>query len=135
MRAPCSRPGIFDIYFRGEIGTLSTIAKAPVVQRMDEQQMLAYFGRVQPPGGKLFTGGLAWANRKGIVRVSTNTPKVGDIADVSDRSYFRQTIADRQAVRERGAHGPAQRPAGRRHRLPDARCGGQASRASSSARC
>ncbi|HEY3613516.1 MAG TPA: SpoIIE family protein phosphatase [Gaiellales bacterium] len=83
---------IFDIYFGGQIGTLSSIADSPVVQRQDQAAMLAYFTRIQPPDGKLFPGGLAWANRNGTVRVSTNRPTPGDIADVSDRSYFRQAL-------------------------------------------
>jgi hypothetical protein len=84
--------GIFDIYFKGQIGTLSSMAQAPVVQGSDEAGMLDYFSRVQPPGGSLFPGGIAWSNLHGVVRVSTNRPEVGDIADVTDRSYFRQVI-------------------------------------------
>ena len=79
---------IFDIYFQGQIGTLTSIAQAPVVRRTDEAQMLAYFKRIQPPGGKLFPGGLAWSNLDGTVRVSTNRPAPGNIANVGDRSYF-----------------------------------------------
>src|SRR4051794_17335313 len=51
---------VFDVYFNGQIGTLSAIAQAPVVVGGDEQHMLVYFKRVQPPRGKLFPGGLAW---------------------------------------------------------------------------
>jgi serine phosphatase RsbU (regulator of sigma subunit) len=83
---------IFDIYFGGQIGTLSSIAQAPVVQATDEEGMLAYFKRVQPPKGKLFPGGLSWINRDGIARVSSNREQPVRIADVSDRSYFRQPI-------------------------------------------
>jgi serine phosphatase RsbU (regulator of sigma subunit) len=79
---------IFDIYFAGQIGTLTSIAKAPVVRHTDEANMLAYFKRVQPPNGKLFPGGLAWANLDGTVRVSTSRPAPANIANVSDRSYF-----------------------------------------------
>jgi serine phosphatase RsbU (regulator of sigma subunit) len=83
---------IFDIYFGGQIGTLSSIAQAPVVQRRDEAGMLGFLKRVQPPGGQLFPGGLAWSNREGTVRVSTSRPAPGDIANISDRSYFRRAI-------------------------------------------
>jgi serine phosphatase RsbU (regulator of sigma subunit) len=83
---------IFDVYFGGQLGTLSSIAQAPVVRRADEPAMLAYFKRVQPPGGPLFPGGLSWINRSGIVRVSTVRPKPGRIADVADRSYFKAAV-------------------------------------------
>lgn len=86
---------IFDVYFGGQIGTLSSIAQAPVVQAMDEAAMLAYFKRVQPPKGKLFPGGLSWVNRDGIARVSNSQDEPTHIADVSDRSYFRQPIKTR----------------------------------------
>jgi serine phosphatase RsbU (regulator of sigma subunit) len=95
----------FDTYFTGQIGILSAIAQAPIVQRADEAGMLDYFSRVQPPGGKLFPGGLAWSNLRGIVRVSTNRPQVGDIADVTDRSYFRQVIRTGQPFVSEGLTG------------------------------
>ena len=44
--------GIFDIYFKGQIGALSSLAQAPVVQSTDEAGMLDYFSRVQPPGAR-----------------------------------------------------------------------------------
>jgi hypothetical protein len=83
---------IFDIYFGGQIGTLTSIAQAPVVQATDEAGMLAYFKRVQPPKGKLFPGGLSWVDRQGIARLSTNRARPQRIADVSDRSYFREPM-------------------------------------------
>jgi serine phosphatase RsbU (regulator of sigma subunit) len=83
---------IFDVYFGGQLGTLSSIAQAPVVRRGDEAGMLAYFKRIQPRNGKLFPGGLSWVDRNGVVRVSTLRPAPGHIADVSDRSYFRAAI-------------------------------------------
>src|SRR5215212_2155615 len=83
---------VFDVYFSGQIGTLSSIAKAPVVKRADEAAMLAYFKSVQPPKGTLFTGGLSWSNRRGIVRVTTSRDRPGRIGDVSDRSYFTNAL-------------------------------------------
>jgi serine phosphatase RsbU (regulator of sigma subunit) len=83
---------IFDVYFGGQIGTLSSIAQAPVVRAADEAGMVGYFKRVQPPNGKLFPGGLSWVNRAGIARVSSSRAQPVRIADVSDRSYFRQPI-------------------------------------------
>ena len=83
---------VFDAYFAGQIGTLSSIAKAPPVLAGDEAGMLAYFKRVQPKNGKLFTGGLGWVDREGIARVSTNRPEPGRLADVGDRSYFKAAM-------------------------------------------
>ena len=70
----------------------ASIAQAPVVQATDEEGMLAYFKRVQPPKGKLFPGGLSWVNREGTARISSNQEQPLRIADVSDRSYFRQPM-------------------------------------------
>ena len=83
---------IFDVYFGGQLGALSSIAQAPDVKRGDEAGMLAYFKRIQPRNGKLFPGGLSWVNRAGVVRISTLRPAPGDIAHVSDRSYFRAAV-------------------------------------------
>ena len=83
---------VFDVYFSGQLGTLSSIAQAPVVRNADEAGMLAYFKRVQPPGGKLFPGGLSWINRAGVVRVSTVRSAPGDLARVADRPYFARAI-------------------------------------------
>ena len=80
---------VFDTAFRGEIATLQSISLSPVVVNSREPGMLAYFKRVQPKNGRLFTGGLAWIDRKGDVRVSTNGVRPGPTAaNVSDRAYF-----------------------------------------------
>jgi serine phosphatase RsbU (regulator of sigma subunit) len=83
---------IFDVYFGGQLGALSSIAQAPVVKRGDEAGMLAYFKRIQVRNGKLFPGGLSWVNRAGTLRLSTLKQAPGDIANVSDRSYFRAAV-------------------------------------------
>jgi serine phosphatase RsbU (regulator of sigma subunit)/anti-sigma regulatory factor (Ser/Thr protein kinase) len=80
---------VFDTYFTGEIGTLSSLAQSTPVVEGDEPAMLSYFGRVQRSSGKLFPGGLGWVNAQGIARVSTSHAKPGTILDVSDRSYFK----------------------------------------------
>ncbi len=87
---------VFDTYFGGQIDTLTSIAQAPAVVAADEAAMFAYFERIQPPDGKLFTGGLAWANRAGVVRVSTGADAPGAVADVSDRSYHEQVLKTRK---------------------------------------
>jgi serine phosphatase RsbU (regulator of sigma subunit) len=81
---------VFDIYFSGRIGTLTSIAQAPVIRETDEVSMLAFLKRVQPPKGKLFPGGLGWVDRKGFVRVTTIRARPGKFGNVSDRSYFRE---------------------------------------------
>ena len=82
---------IFDTAFKGEIATLQSISLAPVVVGRHEAGMLAYFRRVQPKHGRLFTGGLAWIDRKGSVRVSTNGVRPG-APNVSDRGYFKTAM-------------------------------------------
>ena len=82
--------------------------------------MRAYFKRIQ---GKddTFDGGLAWIDRQGKARVSTNQGAPGPLADVSDRSYFATASAHRPAVRQRRtdlAHDPSP---GHRDRRADAR--------------
>jgi serine phosphatase RsbU (regulator of sigma subunit) len=81
---------VFNVYFTGELGTLSSIAQAPVVRNADQAGMLAYFQRVAPRNGKLFNGGLAWIDRAGRARVSTSA--TGKLPDVSDRDYFATTV-------------------------------------------
>ena len=81
-----------DSVFNGEIASLRAVAAAPVVLQRNRAGMLAYFRRVAPGNGQQFTGGVAWIDRQGKVRVSTNGTRPGPVADVSDRSYFRQAI-------------------------------------------
>ena len=63
---------VFDTAFTGQIATLRSVSQAPVVVNSNRVGMLAYFKRVQP---KLFTGGVAWIDREGKVRVSTQRPQ------------------------------------------------------------
>ncbi|MDX6598946.1 MAG: hypothetical protein QOE87_2833 [Gaiellales bacterium] len=83
---------IFDVYFGGQIGTLTSIAQAPVVRATDQAGMFGFFKRVQPAKGKLFPGGLSWVDRDGIARMTTTQARPGRIGDVSDRSYFREPM-------------------------------------------
>jgi serine phosphatase RsbU (regulator of sigma subunit)/anti-sigma regulatory factor (Ser/Thr protein kinase) len=82
---------VFDTYFAGEFGTLESIAKSPPVEARNLPEMAAYFKSVQPPAGRLFTGGLGWIDRQGISRVST-TPTKGAPVDVADRGYFQRVV-------------------------------------------
>jgi serine phosphatase RsbU (regulator of sigma subunit)/anti-sigma regulatory factor (Ser/Thr protein kinase) len=83
--------GLLGEYFNGELGTLSSIAKAPVVVDRHQSGMLTYFHHVQPSGGKLFPGGLGWIDRSGISRVTSSEKAARAGTDVSDRTYF-QTV-------------------------------------------
>lgn len=83
---------VFNTYFAGEISTLSSIADAPAVINQNESEMLAYFRRVQPKNGTLFTGGLSWIDAKGEARVSTNQNKIGALGNVTARDYYKSTI-------------------------------------------
>jgi serine phosphatase RsbU (regulator of sigma subunit)/acyl-CoA hydrolase len=88
---------VFDSIFRGQIGTLDAMSQAPVVVNGDTTAMRRYFLRVTKKNGQLFTGGLAWIDRHGTVRASTNATRPGPVTDVSDRAYFRQAIRSGQA--------------------------------------
>jgi serine phosphatase RsbU (regulator of sigma subunit) len=83
---------VFDSIFRGEIGTLDSMSQAPVVVNRDAAGMRRYFLRVTKRNGQLFTGGLAWIDVQGKVRVNSNVTSPGPVADVSDRAYFREAI-------------------------------------------
>ncbi len=84
---------VFDTYFAGQLSTLSSIAAAPSVVRVDTPQMAAYFSSLQ--GGtkrQLFTGGLGWIDRAGKSRVSDTSPK-GSGVSVADRAYFKAVVS------------------------------------------
>lgn len=84
---------LLDTYFTGEISVLKTAAAAPAVVAEDTAGMAAYFRRVQPPGGKLFNGGIGWIDLHGVSQVSSNAPKPEPGVDVSDRSYFKAVVS------------------------------------------
>ena len=83
---------VFDTYFAGELGTLTSVAASPTVTAGDTNGMRSYFARVQPAHGTLFTGGLGWIDIHGVSRVSSNPPPAGPLINVSDRSYFKTVI-------------------------------------------
>ena len=84
---------VFRTSFDGDIRVLQSIAQAPVVLAREQQGMADYFHRVQPRGGQPFSAGLFWADRRGVVRVSSNQPRPIASTGVADRSYFRQALA------------------------------------------
>ncbi|HET6172755.1 MAG TPA: SpoIIE family protein phosphatase [Gaiellales bacterium] len=95
---------VFDTAFGGQIAALSSISQAPVVVSIDETGMLEYFKRLTRKNGKLFTGGLAWIDRKGAVRAATNGTRPGQIA-VSDRAYFKSAMRTGQPYVSAGLTG------------------------------
>ncbi len=84
---------IFDTYFSGSLATLTAIAAAPAVVATDQPAMTGYLKRVQPSGGKGFTGGIAWIDTTGAWRVSSTTPTAAAIVNVADRLYFKSVMA------------------------------------------
>jgi serine phosphatase RsbU (regulator of sigma subunit)/anti-sigma regulatory factor (Ser/Thr protein kinase) len=84
---------VFDTYFAGELGTLTSVAASPTVMAGDTKAMRSYFVRVQPVHGTLFTGGLGWIDIHGISRVSSNPLPAGPLINVSDRSYFQTVVS------------------------------------------
>ena len=84
---------MFDTYFAGELGPLTSIAASPTVRAGDTNGMRSYFARVQPAHGTLFTGGLGWIDIQGISRVSSNPLPAGPLINVSDRSYFKTVVS------------------------------------------
>ena len=73
-RARCSRRPSSTPTSAGQIGALTSIAQAPVVvKRPTSRTCSRTSSACSRRTGTLFTGGLAWVNREGIVRVSTNS--------------------------------------------------------------
>ncbi len=109
-----------DSVFSGEIASLRAVAAAPVVLESNRAGMLAYFKRVAR-NGQQFTGGLAWIDGQGKVRVSTNGTRPGPVADVSDRTYFRQAIGNGLPFVSEGLTSRVEPSAGHRDLRADAR--------------
>jgi anti-sigma regulatory factor (Ser/Thr protein kinase)/GAF domain-containing protein len=85
---------VIDTYFDGQVSTLNSIAKGPVVVEQDFQPMSDYFRRLAPAGNPPFSGGIAWVDRAGTVRASSLPPRAKPI-NISDREYFRRALATR----------------------------------------
>jgi anti-sigma regulatory factor (Ser/Thr protein kinase) len=80
---------IVDASFAGQIATLSAISQAPSVVSEESTRMKVYFARVNPKRAPLFSGGLGWIDRKGLVLASSNP---GSAANLSKRLYFRRVM-------------------------------------------
>ena len=83
--------GIVDTSFAGQIASLTAIAKAPSVVNEDSPKINAYFARLNPPRGGLFSGGLGWIVRSGRVRASSTPGATG--AKLPQRLYFKRVLA------------------------------------------
>ena len=94
---------VFDTYFAGQLGLLSSIAASPSVVSTDQAAMRIYFERLEGGQAKPFTGGLGWIDRQGVSRVSSNRPNGAPPLSVADRSYFKAVVATGAPVRQRGA--------------------------------
>jgi serine phosphatase RsbU (regulator of sigma subunit)/anti-sigma regulatory factor (Ser/Thr protein kinase) len=82
---------LLQAYVQGEISTLNAMAQSPAVRNVQTGPMGAYFRRVQPPNGALFTGGIGWIDKNGLSRVTTSPTGPG--LNVSDRPYFKIAMA------------------------------------------
>jgi anti-sigma regulatory factor (Ser/Thr protein kinase) len=109
MRARAILAGVvFDTYFAGQLAVLNSMAQSPVVMNRDIAGMDKYFARVQPAGGKLFTGGVGWLDLSGVPRATSNPGKPPHI-QAADRSYFRAVVSTgkpfiSEAIRARSGH-------------------------------
>jgi anti-sigma regulatory factor (Ser/Thr protein kinase) len=83
---------VFDTYFAGQLAVLNSIAESPAVRNRDVPAMERYFARVQPAGGKLFTGGIGWINMSGVPRASSNPGPPARVR-LADRSYFKAVLS------------------------------------------
>ena len=83
---------VFDTYFAGQLSLLTSVAAAPSVVNTDQAAMTAYFMRLENGKAKTFTGGIAWIDRQGVSRISTN-PRSGAPVSVADRSYFKAVVS------------------------------------------
>jgi anti-sigma regulatory factor (Ser/Thr protein kinase)/GAF domain-containing protein len=93
--------GILDTYFGGRIAMLDAMAGGPAVVDGDFRQMDSFFRRAAGPG--MFTGGIGWIDRSGIVRASSI--RQGVTTNLSDRTYFRQVLATRSPYVSAGLTG------------------------------
>src|SRR5262249_42966065 len=83
---------ILNVYVAGELSTLQAIAQSPAMVHARVPEMHGYFERVQPSGGKLFTGGVGWADSRGTVRASNTSLPPGTPPNLAYRSYFKQVM-------------------------------------------
>lgn len=82
---------VFDTYFTGQISTLQGMAQAPAVLALDLVAMRQYFDRMQKANPRTFSGGIAWIDSHGILRVSGMHPESVGLR-VADRSYFQNVV-------------------------------------------
>ena len=84
---------VFNTYFAGQLGLLSSIAASPSVVSADQVAMRTYFKRLESAKAKPFTGGLGWIDRQGVSRVASNRRTGAAPLSVADRSYFKAVVA------------------------------------------
>jgi serine phosphatase RsbU (regulator of sigma subunit)/anti-sigma regulatory factor (Ser/Thr protein kinase) len=95
---------VFDTYFAGRLSALSAMAASPAVVRSDYEAVRAYLVRVQSRRPKLFTGGIGWLDREGVIRVSSEEARPPAVT-YADRSYFRAVISGGQHFVSEGLAG------------------------------
>ena len=106
---------VFDTYFAGQLGLLSSIAASPSVVSADQVAMRTYFKRLESGKAKPFTGGLGWIDRQGVSRVSSNRRTAAPPLSVADRSYFKAVVATGDPFVSEGLVTRSRQPACRDH--------------------
>ncbi len=111
---------VFDTYFAGQLALLSSVAAAPAVVDTDQPAMKAYFMRLENGKTKTFTGGIAWIDRQGVSRISTN-PRSGAACERGRQVVLQGRRLHGRPVRQRGPCDAQRQPAGGDHGGADAR--------------
>ena len=106
---------VFDTYFAGQLGLLSSIAASPSVVSADQVAMRTYFTRLESGKAKPFTGGLGWIDRQGVSRVSSNRRTGAAAVERRRQVVFQGRRRHGRPVRQRGARDAHRQPACRDH--------------------
>ena len=80
---------LVDTAFAGKVEALAAIAETRAVVERQRSEMSAYFRSADPPGSSLFSGGLGWSDRHGLVLASSRS---GAPVSIASRLYFRHVL-------------------------------------------
>ena len=84
---------VFDTYFAGQLGLLSSIAASPSVVSADQVAMRTYFTRLESGKAKPFTGGLVGSTARASAASRAIAAPERPPLSVADRSYFKAVVA------------------------------------------
>ena len=111
---------VFDTYFAGQLGLLSSIAASPSVVSADQVAMRTYFKRLESGKAKPFTGGLGWIDRQGVEPRLEQSPHRSGAVERCRQVVFQGRRRHGRPVRQRGARDAHRQPARRDHGGADA---------------